>query len=214
PSRARRCAAACRASSAATSTSRPCVRSGPSFIATRETGSRAAALSWSARTARWRSWPTPRTCTAAATRRRPPSVSRPSPRPTSVSAAVPSSTSVRHFSVVTETYPPEVNGVALTVARLVSGLRAHGHTVSVIQSGRHGHGGGRGRDVTAVRGLQLPGGHEWQLGFPAGRLLHACWSRRRPHAIYVATEGPLGYSAVRTARRLGIPVVSGFHTNF
>src|SRR5262249_36640333 len=28
------------------------------------------------------------------------------------------------------------------------------------------------------------------------------------------TEGPLGWSAVRTARRLGIPVFSGFHTNF
>jgi glycosyltransferase involved in cell wall biosynthesis len=32
--------------------------------------------------------------------------------------------------------------------------------------------------------------------------------------VYVATEGPLGWSAVRTAQRLGIPVVSGFHTNF
>jgi glycosyltransferase involved in cell wall biosynthesis len=32
--------------------------------------------------------------------------------------------------------------------------------------------------------------------------------------VYVATEGPLGWSAARTARRLGIPVFSGFHTNF
>jgi glycosyltransferase involved in cell wall biosynthesis len=32
--------------------------------------------------------------------------------------------------------------------------------------------------------------------------------------VYVATEGPLGWSAVRTARRLGIRVFSGFHTNF
>lgn len=32
--------------------------------------------------------------------------------------------------------------------------------------------------------------------------------------VYVATEGPLGWSAVRLARRLGIPVFSGFHTNF
>jgi glycosyltransferase involved in cell wall biosynthesis len=30
----------------------------------------------------------------------------------------------------------------------------------------------------------------------------------------VATEGPLGRSAVRAARRLGLPVVAGFHTNF
>jgi len=131
-----------------------------------------------------------------------------------VSAAVPSPTSLRHFSVVTETYPPEVNGVAVTVARLISGLRARGHTVSVVRPSRPERDRARGLGVTAVRGLRLPGCHEWQLGFPAGRLLHGCWTRRRPRAIYVATEGPLGYSAVRTAGRLGIPAVSGFHTNF
>jgi glycosyltransferase involved in cell wall biosynthesis len=32
--------------------------------------------------------------------------------------------------------------------------------------------------------------------------------------VYVATESALGWSAVRIARQLGIPVVSGFHTNF
>jgi len=32
--------------------------------------------------------------------------------------------------------------------------------------------------------------------------------------VYVATEGPLGWVAVRTAQRLRIPVLSGFHTNF
>ena len=36
----------------------------------------------------------------------------------------------RHICVVTETYPPEVNGVALTLAQLVKGLRAQGHEVS------------------------------------------------------------------------------------
>jgi glycosyltransferase involved in cell wall biosynthesis len=32
--------------------------------------------------------------------------------------------------------------------------------------------------------------------------------------VYIATEGPLGWSAVRAARRLRVPVFSGFHTNF
>lgn len=40
------------------------------------------------------------------------------------------------------------------------------------------------------------------------------WQRRRPDVLYIATEGPLGLSALRAARRLGIAVVSGFHTNF
>ena len=40
------------------------------------------------------------------------------------------------------------------------------------------------------------------------------WQQQRPDAIYIATEGPLGWSALRTARRLGIPVATGFHTRF
>lgn len=40
------------------------------------------------------------------------------------------------------------------------------------------------------------------------------WKRHRPDVLYIATEGPLGLSALRAARRLGISVVSGFHTNF
>lgn len=40
------------------------------------------------------------------------------------------------------------------------------------------------------------------------------WQRQRPDVLYIATEGPLGLSALRAARRLGITVISGFHTNF
>jgi glycosyltransferase involved in cell wall biosynthesis len=45
-------------------------------------------------------------------------------------------------------------------------------------------------------------------------LLQGCWTQHRPDVVYVATEGPLGWSAVRTSQRLRIPVWSGFHTNF
>jgi hypothetical protein len=32
----------------------------------------------------------------------------------------------RHICIVTETYPPEVNGVAMTLAHLIKGLRGRG----------------------------------------------------------------------------------------
>ena len=38
-----------------------------------------------------------------------------------------------HYSIVTETYPPEINGVALTVHGLEQGLRARGHDVHVVR---------------------------------------------------------------------------------
>ncbi|HKN01940.1 MAG TPA: glycosyltransferase family 1 protein [Candidatus Binataceae bacterium] len=124
---------------------------------------------------------------------------------------------IRHICVVTETYPPEVNGVALTLGHLVKGLLARGHAVSVVRPHQQGS-DSLGRDcecsVTTVSGLPIPGYGGLQFGLPAGGLLRHCWTQRRPDVVYVATEGPLGWSAVRAGRRLAIPVFSGFHTNF
>lgn len=124
----------------------------------------------------------------------------------------------RRICIVTETYPPEINGVALTLARLADGLRGRGHDVGVVrprQPAADARFAATDPDgAVLVRGLPLPGYPAVRIGLPAGRMLREAWSRRRPHAVYVATEGPLGWSAVRAARRLGVPVYSGFHTDF
>lgn len=117
------------------------------------------------------------------------------------------------FCVVTETYPPEVNGVAHTLARLVEGLSALGHRVRVVRPRQ-----AKERDSppgeTLVPGITLPLYRDLQLGLPARRILRALWAQERPDAIYIATEGPLGLSALKEARSRGIPALSGFHTNF
>lgn len=122
----------------------------------------------------------------------------------------------RHVCVVTETYPPEVNGVAFTMARLVNGLRVRGHAVSIVRPRQHARDELEQHDfaVTLVAGVPLPGYQTLRVGAPAGAVLRRQWTRHRPDVVYVATEGPLGWSAVRSATRLGIPVFSGFHTNF
>jgi glycosyltransferase involved in cell wall biosynthesis len=123
----------------------------------------------------------------------------------------------QHICFVTDTYPPEVNGVALTLSHLVQGLLGRGHLVSIVHPHIHTSEGIDRRLeplVTAVRGFPLPGYKALRFGLPAGRLLRNVWRQQRPDAIYVATEGPLGWSAVRVARHFEIPVVSGFHTNF
>jgi glycosyltransferase involved in cell wall biosynthesis len=63
-------------------------------------------------------------------------------------------------------------------------------------------------------GLPIPGYPLLRMGLPAGRRLRKIWSTDRPDLVHVATEGPLGLSAIKAARHLGIPVTSSFHTNF
>ncbi|MGV6476572.1 glycosyltransferase family 4 protein [Azotobacter vinelandii] len=124
-------------------------------------------------------------------------------------------TDILHIALISETFPPEVNGVANTLGRLCDGLRARGHHVQVVRPRQSTDQGRRGDErLVLTRGWPLPGYPGLQWGQSAtGKLLHR-WKRERPNVIYIATEGPLGLSALRCARRLGIPAISGFHTNF
>ncbi len=117
------------------------------------------------------------------------------------------------YSIVTETYPPEVNGVALTVQGLEHGLRERGHDVELVRP-RQDDDAGIAAHTLLVRGASLPRYPGLKFGLPATRTLRKRWQQARPDAIYVATEGPLGWSALRAARQLGIPAATGFHTRF
>ncbi len=118
------------------------------------------------------------------------------------------------YAIVTETYPPEVNGVALTVQSLENGLRARGHEVSVVRPRQDGEATRDDESELRVRGLGLPRYPGLKFGLPATGALLRRWRIDPPDAVYVATEGPLGWSALRAARRLGVPAATGFHTRF
>lgn len=121
------------------------------------------------------------------------------------------------IALVTETYPPEINGVAMTLERMVAGLIARGHRVELIRP-RQGRADEarrtEGFDEVLAHGCKLPHYDGLRFGFPARAFLTRLWSRERPDLVHVATEGPLGWSAVSVATRLRIPVTSDFHTNF
>ncbi|KAF1707237.1 glycosyltransferase family 4 protein [Pseudoxanthomonas sacheonensis] len=117
------------------------------------------------------------------------------------------------YAIVTETYPPEINGVALTVQGLEQGLRARGHEVLLVRP-RQQDELRADSDTLLVRGAGLPRYPGLKFGFPATKSLLGLWTANPPDAIYAATEGPLGWSALRAARKLGIPAATGFHTRF
>lgn len=116
---------------------------------------------------------------------------------------------VMRIAIVTDTYRPDINGVAMTLERFVNELRGRGHLVYVTHTGESKC---RGEDVT--KSLPLPGYPEVRVGLPKKAKLVRRWTKKRPDVVYVATESPLGFSAIKAANKLGIPVAAGFHTNF
>lgn len=120
----------------------------------------------------------------------------------------------RHFEIVTETYPPEINGVALTVQALEHGLRRLGHEVGLVRPQHPEDSDRPDPRLMLVESAAIPRYPGLRFGLPAGRRLRARWLLHRPDAVYIATEGPLGWSALRSCRALGIPVATGFHTRF
>ncbi|MFO1273882.1 MAG: glycosyltransferase family 1 protein [Rubrivivax sp.] len=115
---------------------------------------------------------------------------------------------------VTETYPPEVNGVATTTAQFVDGLRRRGHAVQVVRPRQAADGEPSITRDVLMRGLPIPNYPQLRMGMPARRELERLWSLQPPQVVHVATEGPLGWSALRAAQALGLPVTSDFRTNF
>ncbi|MBD3894307.1 glycosyltransferase family 1 protein [Halomonas sp. ML-15] len=117
--------------------------------------------------------------------------------------------------LVSETWAPDINGVAHTLGQLADELQRRGITLQLVRPRPASMcRDTRMADELQVRGFHLPRYPDVQFGWPCAGQLHAAWHHQRPDVIYLATEGPLGWSALRTAERLGIPTVSGFHTNF
>ncbi|HTT13384.1 MAG TPA: glycosyltransferase family 1 protein [Burkholderiaceae bacterium] len=121
------------------------------------------------------------------------------------------------IALVTETYPPEVNGVARTLAQVVEGLRARNHELQLLrprQSAADQAGADARFHEVLMRGLPMPRYPALKIGLPAKNALVRLWTTRRPDLVHIATEGPLGWSALQAAKRLRLPVTSDFRTNF
>jgi glycosyltransferase involved in cell wall biosynthesis len=121
------------------------------------------------------------------------------------------------IAVVTETWPPEVNGVALTLSKLVHHLRLKDHAIQLIRPRQDKYDIGDdklGWTELLLRGLPIPKYPQLKLGLPSKKALIKAWTHKRPDLVHIATEGPLGWSALQAATLLRLPVTSDFRTNF
>ena len=119
------------------------------------------------------------------------------------------------IAIVTETWPPELNGVAHSLLHFSRGLQQRGHKILLI----------RPEPKTAesifypeqecfVKAQAVPRYAQLQWGWPQLHKVSQALSRFAPDVVHIVTEGPLGLAALQAAKQLGIPVSSGFHSSF
>jgi glycosyltransferase involved in cell wall biosynthesis len=103
--------------------------------------------------------------------------------------------------LVTDAWPPQVNGVVRTLQRVKAECEALGHAVEVISPDR-------------FRTMPCPSYPEIRLALWPGRRIAARIEAVRPDAIHLATEGPLGITARRQCLRRRLPFTTAYHTRF
>jgi len=117
--------------------------------------------------------------------------------------------------VVTETWPPEINGVALSVYKLVEGLKAKGHQVFIIRPKQKNDISNKDTDFQLlVKGFALPKYPDLQFGAPVYGQIRQVLQNFKPDVVHIVTEGPLGLAALYAAKSIKIAVSSGFHSSF
>lgn len=118
-------------------------------------------------------------------------------------------------AIVTESFPPDVNGVAHCALQTVRHLSGRGHRPLVITPSP-APGSPRPTDVPApvvhIPSLPLPGYPQVRVALPSRRLAGAL-AEHRPDIVHLASPFVLGVRGMAAAARLGVPAVAVYQTD-
>ena len=124
-------------------------------------------------------------------------------------------------AIITESFPPDINGVAHCVVRVAELLAAGGHQPLVIaptpprakRQPREGQDPGPfPYPVVRVPAVPLPGYPSFRLGLPSQEMRHALL-RHQTEVVHLASPVMLGAYGAALASRLGLPAVAVFQTD-
>lgn len=120
--------------------------------------------------------------------------------------------------IVTESFPPDVNGVAHCALQTARHLVRRGHEPLVIAPAAPSAGGADSPDAAApcpvvrVPSLPLPGYPQVRVALPSRRVAAAI-SAHRADVVHLASPFVLGVRGMTAAARLGIPAVAVYQTD-
>jgi phosphatidylinositol alpha 1,6-mannosyltransferase len=119
-------------------------------------------------------------------------------------------------AIITESFPPDVNGVAHSVLRVAELLTRSGHEPVVIaprpQETDEPAPGAWPFPVVRVPAMPLPGYPSFRLGLPS-YLIRNALALHRPDIVHLASPVFLGAHGAAVAGRLGVPTIAVFQTD-
>jgi glycosyltransferase involved in cell wall biosynthesis len=117
------------------------------------------------------------------------------------------------IAIFTDTFLPELNGVARTLGRFAAQLDKLGIEYRVWAPGYR-----RPIDpspsVIRIPSVAFPLYPECRVAFPNPWRIRRELREFAPDIVHIVTEFNVGVVGFRAARKLGIPIVSSYHTNF
>ncbi|WP_432479607.1 glycosyltransferase family 4 protein [Nocardioides sp. GXQ0305] len=115
------------------------------------------------------------------------------------------------IAIVTESFLPQVNGVANSVRHVAEQLSRLGHQTLVVAPGP-GPTHHLGTPVTRVRSVGLPGYRSFPVGLPDAAVERSL-AEFAPDVVHLASPLVVGAAGLRAARRLGVPSVAVYQTD-
>jgi 1,2-diacylglycerol 3-alpha-glucosyltransferase/glucuronosyltransferase len=103
--------------------------------------------------------------------------------------------------LATDAWTPQTNGVVTTLKATAETLTRIGHTVRVLSP-------------QDLRCIPCPSYPEIRLALNPGAYVARQLKAFRPHAIHIATEGPLGLAVRRYCRARRVPFTTSYHTRY
>jgi len=105
------------------------------------------------------------------------------------------------IALATDAWTPQINGVVTTLRATAAQLGALGHEVRFLTP-------------QGLACIPCPSYPEIRLAIAPGHFVARELRAFAPHAIHVATEGPLGMAVRRFCRARGVPFTTSYHTRY
>jgi len=103
--------------------------------------------------------------------------------------------------IATDAWHPQINGVVTTLTQTSATLRSWGHEVMVLSP-------------DLFKTIPCPTYPEIRLSMVSGSSISKIIHQFAPHAVHIATEGPIGWTTRRSCRKLGLKFTTSYHTRF